>query len=251
MNHPYSLSGKRILVTGASGGLGRAIATLAAQMGAVVVVHGRNAEKCQETLRSLAGSGHSMAVCDLLGGDLSGWMKSLAGDGGPLHGLVHAAGIQIVRPLRVLDERVLNETMASNVTTALMLTKAFRQRDVCAGGGSVVWLSSVMALTGQPGQAAYSASKGALVSMCRSLALELSAERIRINCLAPGLVDAGMGGRLRDCLPPDRFDAAAAMHPLGLGKPEHVAGPAVFLLSDAAAWITGTTLTVDGGYCAH
>ena len=250
MENAFSLAGKRILVTGASGGLGRAIAVLAAQMGASVIVHGRDAERCRETCAALSGTGHVVAACDLLATDIPAWLKQLS-ESGPLHGLVHAAGIQIVRPLRVLDEKVLQETMAANVTTALLLTKGFRQRGVCAGGGSIVWLASVMALTGQPGQAAYSASKGALVSMCRSLALELARENIRLNCLAPGVVDSGMGSRLRDSLPPDQFAAVTAMHPLGLGKPEHVAGPAVFLLSEAAAWITGTTITADGGYCAH
>lgn len=251
MSSPFGLSGKRILVTGASGGLGRAIAVLAAESGAGVIVHGRNEARCRETMDLLHGSGHRMAVFDLVAGDVSAWMKQLAAEAGPLDGCVHGAGIQIVRPLRVLDDRVLQETMQVNVGTALALTRAFRQRDVCPRGGSVVWLASVMALAGQPGQAAYSASKGALVSMCRSLALELARERIRVNCVAPGLVEAGMGGQLKETLSAEQYSAVSAMHPLGMGKPEDVAGPVVFLLSEAAAWITGTTLVVDGGYCAH
>jgi NAD(P)-dependent dehydrogenase (short-subunit alcohol dehydrogenase family) len=221
-------------------------------MGAQLIIIGRDAARLEQTLAQLEGDGHRAERRDLR--DTAGipeWLARLASDIGPLNGLAHAAGIQIVRPLRSLDESVLNETMAVNLNTALALTKGFRQKSVCAQGGSIVLFSSVMGLTGQPGQAAYSASKGALIGMCRSLALELAREKIRINCVAPGLVNSGMGERLRETLPAAQFEAAAAMHPLGQGTAEDVAGAVVFLLSGASAWITGTTLAVDGGYTAH
>jgi NAD(P)-dependent dehydrogenase (short-subunit alcohol dehydrogenase family) len=251
MNHPFSLEGSRILVTGASGGLGRATALLASRMGAQVILSGRDAARLEETRAQLSGDGHHVAPCDLRSTDIPAWLKELTAENGPISGLAHAAGIQIVRPLRMIDDSVLNETMAVNLNTALSLTKGFRQKGVCAGAGSIVLFSSVMGLAGQAGQAAYSASKGALISMCRSLALELARENIRINCVAPGLVETEMAGRLRDALPPAQYEAVTAMHPLGLGRPEHVAAPVVFLLSAAAAWITGTTLVIDGGYTAH
>jgi NAD(P)-dependent dehydrogenase (short-subunit alcohol dehydrogenase family) len=221
-------------------------------MGARLILTGRDASRLEETQAQLNGEGHRVEPRDLR--DTAGipeWLSALAAQAGPLTGLVHAAGIQVVRPLRVLDDAVLNETMAVNLNTALALTKGFRQKTVCAHGGSVVLFSSVMGLTGQPGQAAYSASKGALISMCRSLALELAREKIRINCVAPGLVETEMAGRLKESLPPAQYDAVTAMHPLGLGSPENIAGPVVFLLSAASAWITGTTLVVDGGYTSH
>ncbi len=252
MQHPFSLAGARILVTGASSGLGRATAIMASRMGASVVLSGRDQARLEETREQLDGAGHHAAAFDLR--DTSGipdWLQRLASLTGTFHGLAHAAGIQIVRPLRMLDEAVLNEIMAVNVNTALALTKGFRQKGVGAGGGSIVLFSSVMGLTGQPGQAAYSASKGALISMCRSLALELARENIRINCVAPGLVETGMAARLKDTLSPAQYEAVAALHPLGLGRPENIAAPVVFLLSAAAAWITGTTLVIDGGYTAH
>lgn len=252
MTGPFSLEGHRILVTGASGGLGRATAVLAGRMGAQVILTGRDGARLEETRALLDGTGHGVEVRDL--GDtaaIPAWMAGLCARYGPLTGLAHAAGIQIVRPLRILDDAVLNETMAANLNTALALTKGFRQKTVCASGGSIVLFSSVMALAGQPGQAAYSASKGALVSMCRSLALELARDGIRINCAAPGLVETGMSTRLRETLPAAQYDAVKAMHPLGLGVPENIAAPVVFLLSSASAWITGTTLVIDGGYTAH
>ncbi len=251
MSHPFSLEGARILITGASGGLGRATAVLAAQMGAQVILTGRDAARLEETRAQLTGEGHRVEPRDLR--DTAGipqWMAGLA-ETGPLTGLVHAAGIQIVRPLRLLDDAVFNETMTVNLNTALALAKGFRQKTVRAADGSIVLFSSVMGLAGQPGQAAYSASKGALISMCRSLALELAPERIRINCVAPGLVETEMAGRLKETLPPAQFEAVTAMHPLGLGSPGQIAAPVVFLLSSAAAWITGTTLVIDGGYMAR
>ena len=252
MIHPFSLEGGRILVTGASSGLGRATALLVARMGAQVVLTGRDAARLEETRAQLEGTGHRMKVRDLR--DTAGipeWMVRLAAESGPLTGLAHAAGIQTVRPLRVMDDTVFNETMALNVNTAFALSKGFRQKSVCADGGSIVYFSSVMGLTGQPGQAAYSASKGALISMCRSLAVELAREKIRVNCIAPGLVETEMAGRLRETLPPAQFEAVTAMHPLGLGRTEDIAAPVVFLLSPASAWITGTTLVADGGYTAQ
>jgi len=252
MIHPFSLEGARILVTGASSGLGRATALLASRMGAQVILNGRDAARLEETRAQLTGKGHRVEPRDLR--DTAGipeWLTRLAAETGPFTGLAHAAGIQIVRPLRMLDDAVLNETMAVNLNTALALTKGFRQKSVCASGGSIVLFSSVMGLAGQPGQAAYSASKGALISMCRSLALELARDKIRINCVAPGLVETGMAGRLKEALPAAQYEAVTAMHPLGLGIPDHIAGPVIFLLSAASAWVTGTTLVVDGGYTSH
>ena len=220
-------------------------------MGAQLILSGRDPARLEETRGQLSGGGHRVEPCDLRGADIPAWLKKVTAEAGPLSGIAHAAGIQTVRPLRMLDDAVMNETMAINLNTAVGLTRGFRQKGVCEGGGSIVLFSSVMALAGQPGQAAYSASKGALISMCRSLALELARDKIRINCIAPGLVETEMGGRLRDSLPPAQFEAVTAMHPLGLGCPESIAAPVVFLLSAAAAWITGTTLVVDGGYTAH
>lgn len=141
--------------------------------------------------------------------------------------------------------------MRVNVVAASALAKGFRQRGVFVEGGSIVLLSSVMGLVGQPGQSLYSATKGALVAMTRSLALELAREQIRVNCVAPAVVMTGMSEQLKQNVSPEQFAQITAMHPLGLGRGEDVASAVAFLLADTARWITGTTLVVDGGYTAH
>jgi NAD(P)-dependent dehydrogenase (short-subunit alcohol dehydrogenase family) len=97
----------------------------------------------------------------------------------------------------------------------------------------------------------YSATKGALVALTKSVALELAPERVRVNSVAPGVVETEMSGALREKLTPEQFERIETMHPLGIGAADDAAMAIAFLLSDAAKWITGTTLVVDGGYTAH
>jgi NAD(P)-dependent dehydrogenase (short-subunit alcohol dehydrogenase family) len=117
--------------------------------------------------------------------------------------------------------------------------------------GSIVFISSIMGTVGSPGAAAYGSSKGALDAMARSLALELATKRIRVNCVAPAFVRTPMFERMAQRWSATQRSQVEALHPLGLGEPEDVAGAIAFLLSDAARWITGTVLTVDGGYTAQ
>jgi NAD(P)-dependent dehydrogenase (short-subunit alcohol dehydrogenase family) len=252
MKEPFSLRGHRILITGASGGLGRATALLASRMGAQVILTGRDFEKLKLTRDLMEGDGHVIEGCNLTDvAAIPGWLAGICDECGPLTAMAHAAGVQNPRPLRSLDDAHVNETLVLNLNSAVALVRGFRQKSVCESGGSVVLFSSVMGLAGQAGQIAYSASKGALISMCRSMAMELARDKIRINCVAPGLVETDMAERLQKSLPASQYDGIVAMHPLGIGRPEDVAAAVTFLLSDAARWITGTTLVVDGGYTAH
>ncbi len=246
------LSGLTFLVTGASSGLGLAIAVGAAQLGAKVVLVARDAVRLDAARAALPGGGHASEAFDLSQIDaIPSWMRELAQRHGVFHGLVHSAGVLTTKPLRMQTGADWETAMRINVAAAAALVKGFRQKGVVAGTGSVVLLSSVMALAGQPGQTLYSATKGALVAMARSMALELARENIRVNCVAPAVVITGMSAQLQQNVSPEQFAAITAMHPLGLGQPEDVAHAATFLLSSAARWITGTTLTVDGGYTAH
>jgi NAD(P)-dependent dehydrogenase (short-subunit alcohol dehydrogenase family) len=252
MWNPMNLSGRTILVTGASSGLGRACSVLLSRLGATPVLAGRNPEQLQATADLLEGRPHRIERFDLGAPEAIGpWLKGLAQETGVLAGLVHSAGLQTTRPLRLLSVESVDELMRVNFAAAVQLIKGFRQRGVCAAPASVVFLSSIMGIVGQPGVAAYAASKGALIALTKSLALELAPEKIRVNCVAPGHVRTEMAQRLEASLTPEQFQAIEKMHPLGLGRPEDVANAVAFLLADTGRWITGTTLVVDGGYTAH
>lgn len=250
--NPMNLHGRTIVVTGASSGLGRGITHLLANLGAKVILVARGLNRLEATRDSLSGVGHVCEAFDLSQTDLiPGWLREIAKKHGRLAGLVHSAGVLPTMPLRSQMASDWERAMRINVNAAAALAKGFRQRDVNEGSGSVVFLSSVMGITGQPGQILYSATKGAVISMVRSMALELARESIRVNCVAPAVVLAGMSENLQLALSAEQFAAVTAQHPLGLGRPEDVANAVGFLLANTGRWITGTTLIVDGGYTAH
>ncbi len=250
--NPMDLSGGRVLVTGASSGLGRAAAVLFSRLGARVVVVGRDEGRLRAALASLEGEGHAAAACDLdQTAALQAWLGGLAGAGGKFTALAHMAGVHSARPLRVLDAEHVDQVLHTNVTSAVALARAFRHKSCSERPASIVFAASAVGVVGAPGVSAYSASKGALVALTKSLAVELAGEQIRVNCLAPGIVETAMTDRIRAMMTAEAFAAIEAMHPLGLGRPEDVAAAAAFLISPAARWITGTTLVVDGGYTAQ
>jgi NAD(P)-dependent dehydrogenase (short-subunit alcohol dehydrogenase family) len=247
-----SFTGKRILVTGASSGIGRAAAKYLADRGADLVLVARDRLRLEQLHQELPSGLHSVAAYDVRQFQtLAGWMKEIATHG-PLHGVVHSAGVSILRPLAALDSDSVATVFETNTFAALALAKGFRQKQVVATeGGAIVYVSSVAGLTGQAGISAYCGSKAALHAIAKSLSLELARQRIRVNCVAPGIVRTEMLGNLKKSLTAEQFKAIEDMHPLGIGEPDDVAAVIAFLLSDAARWITGTTVTVDGGYTAH
>jgi NAD(P)-dependent dehydrogenase (short-subunit alcohol dehydrogenase family) len=252
MVNPMDMTGRTVLVTGASSGIGRATAGLLSRLGARLVLVGRNAERLAETYGRLEGCGHRIEQMDLTGVDsIPKWLKTVANEIGPLDGLVHSAGVQKTRPLSVLDYATLESLMRINLGAAVALTRGFRQKGVCAQASSVVFISSVMGSVGAAGVAAYAASKGAVDAVTRALAVELAREGIRVNGVAPGHVRTEMSEGFSKLLTSEQRDSIEAMHLLGLGTPEDVACAVAFLLADTARWITGTVLVVDGGYTAH
>jgi NAD(P)-dependent dehydrogenase (short-subunit alcohol dehydrogenase family) len=249
---PFDLSGRLILVTGASSGIGRATAVLLSRLGARLILVARNEQRLLETLRSLDGQGHRIEPFDLTAAEMiPAWLRNLAISEGPIHGLVHSAGIHKLRPIRVLSPEAVEELLRIDVVAGLALARGFSQKAVAAPGASLVFLSSVVAFTGQSGHSAYAASKGAVVSMTRALSVEFAPQKIRVNCVAPGLVSTEMGKELLDTLLPAQADALRAEHLLGIGAPVDIANAIAFLLAETGRWITGTVLVVDGGYTAH
>lgn len=239
---PFSLTGKRILITGASSGIGRQTAISCAEMGAQLVITGRDQGRLEATAALLPGTGHTAIVADLT--QAAGQQRVLE-ETGLLHGVVHAAGISRLVPLRMINQAHLDDIFASNTYAPMLLTKGLLAKKHIAQGGSIVFIASVASHVGPMASSAYAASKAALLGVVRSLGQEVAKQGIRANCIAPGyvrtpLLDAlGQGGGNMA----DLYELA----PLGMGEPEDVAHAAVFFLSDASRWMTRNYFVVDGG----
>lgn len=247
----FDFQKKTILVTGASSGIGRATAEVLAKLGTKVILVARNQNLLAEVKENLLGKDHIVAPFDLTKlEEINPWMSELSTRAGKLHGLVHCAGIHMLKPLRFLSSANIDDIMRLNVTAGLMLAQAFRQKQISAKPSAIVFLASVVAVVGQAGVLPYAASKGALVASMKSLAVELATENIRVNCVLPGIVKTSMSDKLFESMGVEQLEAIKKAHLFGFGEPEDVANAISFLLSDAAKWITGSTLVVDGGYTA-
>jgi len=244
----FDLSGRRVLVTGASSGIGRATAEFLAGLGVRVLATGRDAERLGATVAGLVGTGHRAAPFDLADSDaIPAWIKAETAEAGPLDGVVHCAGLQIGKPIRALDAAFFDRMTRINLLSGLMIAKGFRQRGCNPGRGSMVMVSSLAAMVGQPSNVVYAATKGGLISATRGLAIEFLRDRIRVNALAPAMVESEMTERFHATVTDEQYAEVLAAHPMGFGVPRDVASAAAFLLSDAARWITGVVLPLDGG----
>lgn len=223
-------SGKHIIVTGAASGLGLAIAKAAEAEGAIITAIDRVASPFE----------HSR-ICDIADED----QVSRALTGLPrLDAVVNSAGI--ARRAKVDETKMadFDAVMAVNVRGAFLVSKHALPH-LRSYGGAILHLSSGVATTGTRNRAAYSASKGAIVSLTRNMALDYAADRVRVNCLCPGFVNTP----LLASMPSERRARLAALHPLGrMGEVSDIAPMALFLISDQASWITGQAIAVDGGY---
>ncbi len=243
MNNPFSLAGKRILVTGASSGIGREIAISCSNMGANIVATGRDTVRLAETMGLLHEAEHQMVVADLTKAserDALINQLSLAVDG-----CVYCAGISRLSPVRMMTEEHLVEIMAINVNAPMLMTQGLLKKQKIQSGGSILFISSIAAHIGVPGVAGYSGSKAALVGMMRCLAMEVVKRKIRVNCLSPALVNSPLLEATAEML--GSLEQEEKNYPLGFGRPEDVANASIFFLADASRWITGTTLVMDGG----
>jgi NAD(P)-dependent dehydrogenase (short-subunit alcohol dehydrogenase family) len=245
--------GKRIVVTGASSGIGRAVARELGKYGANLVLVGRRREQLENTAQ-----GSDPASCYVMELDLSNHsdiltkIKEARSDFGRLYGLCHCAGLVETRPLSSYKLSGLNAMLDVNLLSGIELARAICRRDVVEQeGGSLVFISSIYWKVGMSGQIGYAASKGAVVSAVRSMAIELARKNIRVNSLSPGFVKTPMTENAFTKLPAAQLAMIEAAHPLGVGTPEDVAKAAAFLLAPQSSWVTGIDLTIDGGYTAQ
>ena len=244
------LQNKRILITGASSGIGRACAICAAQLGASVLLTGRRESALNDTLSQIPDAcRHSVFAGDI--GDPA-FVRMLLDQVAKIDGLIHAAGVCPAIPIGAMDSAAIADSMRVNYFAFMELMKLCSRRKYANEGFSAVAISSVSSEVGWSGGALYSGSKGALSAAVRALALELAPKGIRVNAVCPSNIKTPMFDSLAgDMNDESGLAALKAKQPLGLGTPEQVAWPVCFLLSSAASFITGVNLPVDGGYLAQ
>lgn len=243
--NPYSLENKTILVTGASSGIGKATAIACSKMGAHVVITGRNAERLQETFLDLEGEGHLKIIAELTNGDD---MKRLVDEVPLLDGLVNNAGIGSKTPINFIKQCVLQNILDVNTIAPIMLTKMLLKKKKLQKGASMVLTSSISGVCSVDiGNTLYSVTKSAIDGFMKNAAKELAEKGIRVNSVNPGMVDTPINDYSN--VSEEQMQADLLRYPLKRhGKPEEIAYAIIYLLSDAAAWVTGTALKVDGGY---
>lgn len=253
MLNPMSLTGKIVLVTGASSGIGRETSILLSKLGARIILSGRSISNLYDTKKELEGEGHFVEPFDLLeASKIPAWLKNISEKTGAIAGMAHCAGIQNMKPINILNKQDIDSVIGANLISSIMLISGYKQRGVFTKeGGSIVLMSSVMGIVGQAARSLYSASKAGMIGLTKSAALELARSHIRVNCVAPGYVVTNMSLEVKNILSREQYERIEAMHPLGIGTALDVAYVVAFLLSDCTSWITGSTIVVDGGYTAQ
>lgn len=248
MFNPFSLEGKRILVTGASSGIGRCVAITCSKIGAQMVLNGRNQERLDETLSMLEGEGHLALAADL---STQEGVDYLVSECPPLNGLVHSAGFLHISSLKHTDQFMVRNVVDTNQISAVLLVIGLLRNKKIIKHSSIVLIASISGVfVSNTGEALYSATKGAISGFAKGAALELAAQGTRVNTICPGVVETPLLNVSKDAFSEEEMKALLSRYPLKrLGLPEDIANGAVFLLSDASEWITGINLLIDGGYC--
>jgi NAD(P)-dependent dehydrogenase (short-subunit alcohol dehydrogenase family) len=250
----FSLHGRHILVTGAASGIGRQTAITLSQHGATLTLLSRREEQLQEMVSLLTEpEKHAAFPLDVTRYEaLEEVIGAAVQKAGGVSGFVHSAGMEMTKPLAMLKPQNYEEVFAVNVIAGFELAKILAKKKYAAQApASFVFIASVVSTVGQPAKIAYSSSKGALIAGVKSMALELAPKRIRVNAISPAVIETEMSRQWINHLSLEEKERMIQQHPLGLGTTEDVANACLFLLSEAARWITGTNLIVDGGYSAH
>lgn len=247
MYNPYSLLGKNVLVTGASSGIGRAIAIECSKMGANVILTARNVERLEETLAMMDDrSRHTVISADLLDSvSIDFLTESIIAK---LDGIVQCAGFTISKPFMFILQKEMNDVMKVNYEAPVLFTQQLLKKKKINKGASIVFISSISGVYISAVSAAlYSASKGAVNGIAKTMAIELAPKQVRVNCVNPGMIETEIFSD--GVITKEQLREDVERYPMKrYGTPEEVALAVVYLLSDATKWITGTNLLIDGGY---
>lgn len=248
MYNPFTLEGKTILVTGASSGIGRQCAIDCSKMGAKVVAVGRNQERLNSVISEIGGQGMSYSFdLDQIDG-ISELISDIVDKYGKFDGFIHAAGIEVTNPVKLSKTTDYESLFRVNSLSAFEIVKNLCGIKTFNKGGSIVLISSISGVIARKGLCAYAASKGALMSAARVMALEMASREVRVNTLSPGTILTPMMQKALDAMSDEDKKKRIAGFPLGLGETTDVSNACIFLLSDASRWITGQNIVVDGGF---
>jgi NAD(P)-dependent dehydrogenase (short-subunit alcohol dehydrogenase family) len=252
IENPFSLNSKNIIITGASSGIGRQCAISCSEMGARVFLIARNAERLSETLSLMYNVNiHSVIVLDVTDYEkIENVIQSIVTEFGKINGFVHCAGKELTLPLISMKPSYYQEMYAVNVVSAFEFAKQISKKKYSSSGNcSLVFIGSVMGVVGEIAHVSYCATKGALVSGAKALALELAEKKIRVNTLSPAQIEGTqMTQNMLNNNTDKTLNHKLLMHPLGYGKSLDVANACIYLLSNASSWVTGTNMIIDGGY---
>jgi meso-butanediol dehydrogenase / (S,S)-butanediol dehydrogenase / diacetyl reductase len=244
------LTGKVAIITGGGSGIGKAIALAFVREGAKVVIAGRDSKKLDRAAAEIGGE--CLAVCADVSQatDVQNLVSAAIERFQGINILVNNAAVLLPGTAESLSEEDFDQTFNINVRGLWLLSRAVLPHMRAAGSGSIINIASVLSLVGARNRVAYAASKGAVLAMTKAMALDHAAENIRVNCIAPGIVETEMVEKFNT--DPAARRQREAMHPMGrFGQPEDVASAAVFLASDESRWTTGNVMTIDGGYSAQ
>lgn len=241
--NPFSLNNKLILVTGATSGIGNQLVNSIISMGGKVIALGRN-NTILEELKKQHKELISTFQIDLTNSiEIQQLVEKLP----KIDGLVNSAGIVKSQPIRYLSSEKLEETFAINFNAVVELISSLDKNKKLNPHASIVFLSSVASLFPRKGSAGYSASKAAIEALMRVTAMEYAHRKIRANAIAPAMIKTPMYEEAKEFAGHDIMEAHIQQYPLGIGEPEDIANAAIYLLSDASKWMTGSTIILDGG----
>lgn len=245
MTTPFHLHNKTILVTGASSGIGRQTAISCSNMGAKLIITGRDEKRLAETYSLLQEKGHTQFIADLADENSR---NELLNHISVIDGFVHSAGIVLPVPVKFIAEKHLRQVMSVNFESAVLSVARLLKNKKLNNGASLVFFSSISVNYPYAGGALYTASKGAIEAYSKNLAVEILPKKMRANVIVPAMVKTPLYEETKNqsmYRSPEEYESK---YPLGLGAPEDVANAVTYLLSDASRWVTGTNLILDGGF---